>query len=78
MVKEVWEKKNSTFPCRNLERNQLSGPIPAELLARSENGLLSLRYDFCHRPYTLFYYNFRNTAFSAPNYQVCNVSKIII
>jgi hypothetical protein len=51
MVTEM-EKKNvhSTFACRNLERNQLSGLVPAQLIARSNNGSLSLRYDFCQRP----------------------------
>ena len=30
--------------CRNLERNQLIGSIPAKLMERSKNGSLSLRY----------------------------------
>jgi hypothetical protein len=50
MFREVENKTiHSTFACRNLERNQLSGSIPTELIARSDNGLLSLRYDYFQR-----------------------------
>ena len=29
-----------TYPCRNLNRNQLNGSVPAELIKRSESGSL--------------------------------------
>ena len=33
---------------RNLERNNLSGSIPANLLEKSKSGSLALRFAFCH------------------------------
>ena len=46
-------KSYSLYPCRNLERNQLNGSIPAELVRRSKSGSLLLRYGFCQKQLTL-------------------------
>ena len=34
--------------CKNLERNNLSGSLPAALLDKSKSGSLLLRSPFCH------------------------------